>query len=336
MRIAALMRAVLTLTLAWAVPAQHAAAEVDDFKVAQQFGIGYLPLTVMQEMKLIEKHLQTAGLGGTKVSWTTLGAGASMNDALLSGSLHIASGGVPPFLFLWARTHDNLKVKAVAALCSMPLLLVTSNPKVKTIRDFTQKDRISIAGAGSSVQTIVLQMAAAQAFGDSSYGKLNSLLVNLPHPTGLQALLSGKEIDAYMSSPPFQYQALQKPGIHIVLNSYDVMKGPATFLVAWTTSKFHDENPKTYAAFWTAYQEAVQFINGNKRAAAEIYVKATKDKSGVDAILKMLNDPEIKITTTPENIMKYHDFMNKVGTLKQKASSWKDLFFPEAHNLSGS
>ncbi len=121
-----------------------------------------------------------------------------------------------------------------------------------------------------------------------------------------------------------------------ILNSYDISGGPATFLVAWATSKFRDENPKTYQAFFNAYKEATDFINANKRAAAEIYVKETKDKSGVDAILKMLNDPEIRITMTPEQTLPIADFMSKTGTLKGKAASWKDLYFPELHNLPGS
>lgn len=328
--------ALLTLAIGFGGAPPGAAAEVSELKVALQFGIGYLPLAIMKHNKLIEKHLQAAGMPETRVTWSRLGAGAPMNDALLSGSLHIASGGVPPFLFLWGRTVDTLKVKAVAALCSMPMFLVTRNPNVKSIRDLTDKDRISVAGAGSSIQTIVLQMAAAREFGEANYNRLGTLLVNLPHPEGLATLLSGKEVTAYISSPPFQYQALEKPGIRKVLSSYDVMGGPATFLVVWTTSKFREDNPRTYRAFFNAFKEATDFVNANKRAAAEIYVKESGDKGGVDAIAKMLNDPEIKITLAPENVMKYLEFMNKVGTLKQKAGSWKDLFFPEAHNLPGS
>ena len=30
------------------------------------------------------------------------------------------------------------------------------------------------------------------------------------------------------------------------------------------------------------------------------------------------------------------EFMNKVGTIKPEAGSWKDLFFPEIHDASGS
>ncbi|MEK6591445.1 MAG: ABC transporter substrate-binding protein [Pseudomonadota bacterium] len=327
--------ALLMLAVGLGVPAPKAAAEVDEFRVALQYGIGYLPLAIMKQNQLIEKHLKTAGLN-TKVAWSRLASGQPMNDALLSGSLHVASGGVAPFLILWGRTHGNLNVKAVAALSSMPMYLVTNNPKVKTIRDFTENDRISMAGAGQSIQTLVLQMAAAREFGDANYNKFSTLYRNLSHPDGLIAFLSGQEITAYFSSPPFQYQALAKPGVHRVINSYDVTGGPATFLVAWATGKFRDENPKTFQAFVGAWKEAVDLINANKRNAAEIYVKESGDKSGVDTIEKMLNDPEIRITMTPENTMKFYEFMNKVGTVKPKATSWKDLYFPEVHNLPGS
>ena len=312
------------------------AAEVGEIKIAQQFGIGYLPLTIMKTNGLVEKHLKAAGLADTKVSWLVLASGQPMNDALLSGSLHVASGGVAPFLILWDRTRGTLNVKAVAALSSMPMYLVTNNPNVKSIRDFTDNDRISMAGAGQSIQTIVLQMAAAKEFGDANFNKFSTLYRNLSHPDGLAAFLSGKEITAYFSSPPFQYQALEKPGVRRILNSYDISGGPATFLVAWATGKFRDENPKTYQAFFNAYKEATDFINANKRTAADVYVKETKDKSGVDAIEKMLNDPEIRITMTPEQTLPIEHFMNKTGTLKNKAASWKDLYFPELHNLPGS
>ncbi len=336
MKCRSLLTALFVLVLGLTAPVPGAAAEVGELKVALQYGIGYLPLAIMKQNNLIEKHLKAAGLSETKVNWLRLASGQPMNDALLSGSLDIASGGVPPFLILWGRTQGTLNVKAVAALSSMPMFLVTNNPKVKTIRDFTENDRISMAGAGTSIQTIVLQMATAREFGDANYNKFNTLFRNLSHPDGLAAFLSGKEITAYFSSPPFQYQALEKPGVRRILHSYEVMGGPATFLVAWSTARFRDENPKTYQAFFNAYKEATGFINANKRAAAEIYVKESRDKSGVAAIEQMLNDPEIKVTMVPENTMKFVEFMNKVGTLKPKAASWKDLFFPEAHSLPGS
>lgn len=328
--------AAVTCGLATALAAQSAAAEVDEVKVAVGFGIGYLPLTVMEQNKLVEKHLKSAGLPETKVSWSQAGAGAVMNDAIIAGKLHFAAGGIPPFLILWDKTKTNVQAKGVAALISMPIYLNTRNPNVKTIRDFTDKDRIAVAGAGSSVHTITLQMAAAEAFGAKDYNKLSTLMVNLSHPDGMAAMMSGGEINSHFTSPPFQYQELRTPGVRRVLSSYDVMGGRNSALMVWSTSKFRESNPKSYGAFLAALKEATEWINADKKRAAELYVQATKSKESADEIEKFLKDSEVAVTLTPEKTMKFMNFQHGVGSLKNKAATWKDLFFPEVHNLPGS
>jgi NitT/TauT family transport system substrate-binding protein len=188
-----------------------------------------------------------------------------------------------------------------------------------------------------SIQAVTLQMAAEKEFGEGQQNKLDSLTVTMAHPDGQAALLSpASEITAHFSSPPFQYQQLEKPGIHTVLDSYEVLNGPATFNLVWTTAKFQKENPKLYDAFVKALDEAIAMINSDKRAAAEAYLRLSRDKDKVEDILAMLNDPKIIFTTTPQNVMKYVNFMSKVGSIKVRPESWKDLFFPNVHVLSGS
>ena len=326
----------IAFAAALAVAASAARAEMAEIKVAQQYGIGYLPLMIMEEQKLIEKHAKAAGMD-VKVGWAKFAGGNVMNDALLSGSLQFASGGVGPLVTLWARTRGNLDVKAVAAINSMPLLLNTRNPAVKTIKDFTDKDRIALPAVKVSIQAVTLQMAAEKAFGEGQQNRLDALTVTLSHPDAQIALLSGAgEISAHFGSPPFQYQQLEKPGVHTVLNSYEVLGGPATFNLVWTTSKFRAENPALYDAFVKALDEATATINRDRKAAAETYLRLSKDKATVQDILAMLNDPGIVFTTTPQNVTKYTDFMFKTGTIKVKPESWKDLFFPNAHGLPGS
>jgi NitT/TauT family transport system substrate-binding protein len=315
---------------------QAARAELSEIHVAQQYGIGYLPLMIMEEQKLIEKYAKATGID-VSVSWAKFAGGNVMNDALLSNSLQFASGGVGPFLTLWARTRGNLDVKAISAINSMPLFLNTRNPAVKTIRDFRETDKIALPAVKVSIQAITLQMAAEKAFGEGQQNKLDSLTVTLSHPDAQVALLSGaSEITAHFGSPPFQYQQLKNPAIHTVLNSYDVLGGPATFNVVWTTSKFKNVNPKLYDAFAKALDEATALINRDRRSAAETYLRISRDKDSVQDIQAMLNDPAIVYTTTPQNVMKYVDFMLKIGAIKSKPDSWKDLFFPNAHNLPGS
>lgn len=313
-----------------------ARAELAEINVAQQYGISYLPLMIMEDQKLIEKHAKAAGVD-VKVGWAKFAGGNVMNDALLSGSLQFASGGVGPILTLWARTKGNLDVKAVGAINSMPLYLNTRNPNVKTLKDFTEKDKIALPAVKVSIQAVTLQMAAEKAFGPGQQNKLDPLTVSMSHPDAQAALLSGaSEIDAHFSSPPFQYQQLEKPGIRTVLNSYDVLGGPATFNVVWTSTKFRNENPRLYDAFVKAMEEATAIINRDKKAAAETYLRLSKDKDTVADIQKMLEDPNIVYTQTPQSIMKYADFMAKTGAIKVKPDSWKDVFFPNVHNLPGS
>ena len=314
-----------------------ARAELTEIRIAEQYGIGYLPLMLMEEQKLLEKHAKANGIPDLKVGWAKFAGGNVMNDALLSNSLQFASGGVAPFVTLWARTRGNLDVKAVGAIDSMPLYLNTRNPNVKSIKDFTDKDRIALPAAKVSIQAITLQMAAEKAFGGGQQGNLDPLTVTLSHPDAQIALLSGQsEITAHFGSPPFQYQQLKNPAIHTVLNSYDVLGGAATFNVVWTTSKFRTENPRIYDAFVKALDEAIAQINADRKAAAEAYLRISKDKDTVQDILAMLNDPAIVFTTTPQNVMKYVDFMLKTGLIKVKPESWKDLFFPNVQALPGS
>src|SRR5262249_5184167 len=232
-----------------AIAATEAVAEVAQIRAAQQFGLSYLALMIMEDSKLVEKHAKAAGLGDVKVTWAKLGGPGAMNDALRSGGLDFATGGVPSLITLWSKTRGTgNEVRGVAALNSMPVNLVTSNPNVKSIRDFTDRDKIAVTTVKVSTQALLLQMAAAKEFGDQNYAKLDPLTVSLPNPDAMTALLSGGgTITAHFSSPPFQYQEVAKPGIRTILNNYEILGGPATFNLVWSTTRFRDANPKSYA-----------------------------------------------------------------------------------------
>ncbi len=112
-------------------------AEVSEVNFMMQPGIGYLQLIVMKNQNLIEKNLAKVGLGNTKINWTKLGSGSAANDALLSGQLDFASGGIGPGFILWDRTNGNINVKGVSALSSLPNLLLTNNPAISNRQLYT-------------------------------------------------------------------------------------------------------------------------------------------------------------------------------------------------------
>jgi ABC-type nitrate/sulfonate/bicarbonate transport system substrate-binding protein len=318
--------------------ATEAAAQVPEIRFARQFSMGYLQFNLMEKHQLLEKHAKAAGIPEVKVVWATFNSPAAMNDALLSGSVDIVSGGVPGLLTIWARTQGTPNaVKGVAAFSSQPILLNTRNPKVKSITDFTEEDKIAVPAVKISVQAMMLQMAAAKQWGQANYAKLDPLTVGMSPPDSTIALLSGSgDITSVFSVPPFQFQQLEKEGIHTVLNSYDVFGGPHTFTVAWTTSQFRDKNPALYKALIAAFTEATDMLNKDVKEAAELWIANVKSKLTVEKVAAIAAGKQVKWTMVPESTVKYADFMHSVGTIKVKPASWKDLFFPEVHGLPGS
>src|SRR5919199_6732173 len=128
-------------------------------------------------------------------------------------------------------------------------------------------------------------MAAAKAFGDDKYDALDRLTVSLSHPDGMAALLSGRtEITAHFTGPPFYELELRHPGIRQVVHSYDLLGGRTTSTLVWAAARFRAENPKTFAAFFAALEEATGWINADNRAAAELYVRLSRSKESVDSV----------------------------------------------------
>ena len=321
---------------AFLLPAAGTQAQTKTVRLAKQFGISYLPLTIMEQKQLLEAHGKRLGID-LKTEWVVFTSGAPMNEAIISGNLDFASGGVGPALTIWGKTRANLGVKGVAALNSMPLYLNTINPNVKTIKDFTDKDRIALPAVKVSIQAITLQMAAEKTFGPGQHGKLDALTASLGHPDGLAAMMSGKsEITAHFTSAPFMYQELDDSRVRKVLDSYEVLGGPHTFNVVWATTKFYDENPKVIEAFVAALDEAMKQIAANPAEAAAVWVKAENSKLSAAYIEKLVRLPENEWTMVPKKIMDYAEFMSRIGMLSPKPASWRDMFFPATHKLSGS
>jgi NitT/TauT family transport system substrate-binding protein len=303
-------------------------------RIGKQFGIAYLPLTIMEHKKVLEEHGRRRGLD-LKAEWMRFGSGARVNEAILSGSLDLGSGGIGPLLTIWGKTRGNIGIKGVAALSSMPLYLNTINPNVKSIRDFSDNERIALPAVKTSIQAITLQMAAEQTFGPGQHGKLDHLTVSLSHPEGMAAMLvSRSDITAHFTSAPFIYQELEDTRVEKVLSSYDVLGGPHTFTVVWATTKFANAHRKVLEAFVAALDDVMQQIARDPAAAAALWVRAENSKLSPDYVRWLIRLNEW--TMVPKKIMPYADFMHRTGILPVKPANWQEVFFPDTHNLEGS
>src|SRR5215217_7542561 len=277
-------------------------AEANKLRVAKQYGLGYLQFMVMEDQKLIEKNAKAAGLGDVTVDWGTFRSSDVMNDALISRNLDFACLGLPGLITIWSKTRGNYDVRGASGLNVLPLILNVRDPAIQSLKDFKDEHRIALPAVKVSMQAIILQMAAAKEF-----------------------------VNANFSSSPFQYRQQKQAGIRQMFTSEEVLGGPVSFNMVATTAKFRDENPKLYKSFLSALQEATDFINKDKGAAAEIYLKLSSDKTPKEEIVELMSKPGVRFTTEPFGLDKFAEFMAKTGSLKNPPKDWRaEMLFPEA------
>lgn len=331
------VRGLAAAALALSLFTAPAGAQSNEVKLSRGFGITYLPIYVMQHEQLLEKHLAAAGLKDHKVNYVLIDGAPQVNDALLAGAMDIASNGMPAFVTMWSRTKGTPNaVVGVSGLSGMPLYLNTLNPNIKSLKDFTDKDRIAVTGIRTGLGAVILQMEVAKEFGIENYNKLDGLTVNMLHPDAYQVIQAGKtEVNTHMASPPFAFLELKLPGVHRVTNSVDTL-GKIHVMATYASQKYVDANPKVIEAFLAARDEATALIAKDAKRAAGSYIALTKVKTTLDEIAEMVVHPDMNFDATPNGSMQWADFLHKIGTIKHRPADWKEMFVTPMAKRSGS
>jgi NitT/TauT family transport system substrate-binding protein len=329
----ALAALMITLAVGWLMTATaHAQGKI---RIAQQFGLSYLPLHVALELKLIEKHAEALGEADAVVEVVRLASGAAVNDAIVSGSIDVAMAGLTVLLNL----HDKSAgaVKGMMAIADSPIYFNTTDPRIQSVKDFQDTDRIAMTAGKGTQHAVILQMAAASAFGWDSREKLDSLAVGISHPDGVIGLLSGGGgFRTHATTVPFIQMELADPKVRTLFSSYDVIGSRHTLIVAYSPARWRKEQPKLYQATFAALSEAMEIIRKDTRAAAELFLRHEPSKLSLETIHGIIADDKmLYCTPTPTGVMAYSDHMARSGQLKTKLTSWKDAFFDNVHAMPG-
>lgn len=265
---------VLTAVVALAVLSGCQAQETDDqtvatqekLKIARQYGLAYAPLTIMEEMKLIEKHAPDLS-----VEWVQLGNTAAIREAILTDELDIGFMGIPPYLI---GVENGMEWEIFTGLSRAPLGLMTNQDDINAISDINEDDRIALPQPGS-IQHILLTMAAKRELGDAK--AFDSQLVSLKHPDGVQMLVANSDITMHFTSPPFVFQEKEE-GMKEVISGDEAFGGPFTFIVG-TLREEMTESEETVNAVKAALKESMSFMVDNREKTVEILSGAY----GIDA-----------------------------------------------------
>jgi NitT/TauT family transport system substrate-binding protein len=306
-------------------------------KFVQQRGLLYIPVDVMVNGGVLQAEATKLGLGKVEASAAALSGPGPILDALLSGAADYGTAALPSLLTIWEKTRGSAnEVRAVGTVSNGAMTLYTINPNIKTLADFTDKDRIAVPTVKLSFNAMMLQMAAEQLWNDPH--RLDHLTVSLGHPDAVTALSAGygkATITAHIGVQPFTDRGLKAPGAHVITDSRKVFGGSLTQIVLLATKQTRDKNPELFKAVAAALNEAIKQANADKRAAAQLWKDVHKAPDSVEDLVAQLDDPGFEFTTRPQRIGHFTAFLNRIGTMKTKVGSWQELFWETAHNQQG-
>lgn len=329
-----LLFAAAMLALGLGFPAARAETTLS---ITRQPGIIYLPTQILEKQKLVEKHAARLGIADLKVNWITFSGGGAATDALLSGGVDVLNTGAGNLLLLWDRTKGG--VKGIIATAALPVALITREARIQSLKDFNATDKIAVPTVKVSTQAILLQMAAAKAFGDDQWARLDPNTVQLGHPDAVVALMNPQhEVTSHFAAPPFSFYELKNvKGAHALLQSKDIIPEGLTQAQFFTTTKYAEANPKVIEALKAATIEALAFLHAKPEEAVEIFREISNDKTPVPELLELLKQPGMMdYNAGPQGTMAVARHLFSIGTLKSKPESWKDYYLPTSHDLKGS
>jgi len=320
----------LAALLALSAALVPASAE-EPVRIGIGFGLAFLPVYLCEDLKLIEKHGKAVRLD-LKPSYQRFFGAGPLQDAIGAGTIDMGPFGTAPLLVAWEKASGTPRqILAVSGITTLPLVLLTNQPKVQTIADFKPADRIAVP-TSSSPQMYLLQMQSEKIFGQ--YDRLRSQIIVRSHADAVAALVAGTDrVAGYFSSAPYTQIALANGRVRKVLSSADVIGGKASFLIMGAGRGYVAAHPQMAQVVVEAMDEAAHIIRENPRRAAEVYLAHEPSKTlDVAAVAAVLDDIKDEFGSAVHGVQAFADFMGRHGELKTPPQSWKEIVAPALLN----
>ncbi|MGH3383374.1 MAG: ABC transporter substrate-binding protein [Nocardioidaceae bacterium] len=282
----------------------------DKVAIAYQPGLGYASLLIAKQEKILEDALPEV-----KITWQKMNSGSAIRDGIIGDNLHVGAGGIGPFL---VGLDAGVDWKVISGLNNMSLYLNAMDPKIKSLEDLKGAGNIAMP-APDSIQSVVLRKGAEEQLGDAK--ALDSQIVSMGHPDGVQALIGG-QLAAHLTSPPFQAQEIDE-GASKLLESYDLF-GEHTFNSVFTKTEFAECNPEVIDAIVTAIADANDMLTNKPDEAAPIL----SEEMGLpaDQVLEQITADDVSFVNTPSGFGTFAKFMKSIGMIKAVPET-EDMFY---------
>jgi len=307
------------------------ASAQEPVRIGIGFGLAFLPVYLCQDLKLIEKHGKAAHLD-LKASYQRFFGAGPLQDAIAAGAIDMGPFGTAPLLAAWEKASGTPRqIVAVSGITTLPAVLLTNQPNVRTIADFRPADRIAVP-TSSSPQMYLLQMQSEKIFGQ--YDRLRDQIVIRSHNDAVAALIAATDrLAGYFSSAPYTQIALADGRVRKVLSSSDVIGGKASFLIMGASRGYVAAHPQIPQVVVEAMDEAAHIIRDNPRRAAEVYLTYEPSKTlDVAAVAAMLDGIKDEFGSAVHGVQAFADFMGRHGELRTPPRSWKEIVAPALLN----
>ncbi len=274
--------------------------------IAYQGGIGYAPVHILEAKNLIEKNYD----GEVEVTFQKLDSGADINTGIIGGTIDIGCMGVGPAI---SAVSSGVPAKILTNLCSQSHGLMTSDKNIKTLSDI-KDEQIALVNIGS-FQHILLAMAAEKELGDAH--ALDKNIVKMAHAEGFAAL-EGGTVKLHLTSSPFINRERENEKYTEIKAVNEIWPDGNSFLVALCNTKIQKENPELFETISKAFEQAIEFINTDKKGAAEIVAKYLEQDT--ETTLADLSDKSSSFFGELKGVGDVADFMFKAGFIETKVN----------------
>jgi len=277
----------------------------DTLVIAEQYGLAYAPLQIMQKKGFLEEALGES----VEIQWVKMGNTTAIREAMLAEGLDIGFMGIPPFLI---GIDQGMPWKIMNGLSESPLGLVTNDPDIETLGDLIDAGKIALPQPGS-IQHILLSMSAENTFMESNI--FDHQLISMNHPDGYQALLVDDTVVAHYTAPPYLFYELEDENMRLLTSGKEGMNGSFTFIVGVCQETFY-ENTGQYAAFQEALDASIAFIYDHPEEALDVLSEAYMlDR---EILRRYLFHDEMIFTKELNGVTRFIDFMYKQDYLNNQ------------------
>jgi len=278
--------------------------EAKTVTIAYQGGIGYAPVHIMEERKLIEEYYD----GEISVRFVKLDSGAAINEGIIGGTIDVGCMGLAPAV---SGVAAGIPYKAISNLCSQSHGLMSNDAGIARLSDITSENKIALVNTGS-IQHILLAMAAEKALGDPH--ALDNSIQAMSHAEGMASLESGT-VALHLTSSPFIYQERDSGKYTELAEISEVWPSGNTFLLAMASTKL-EKDAKLFEAVSKAFAKAIEFINDNREETAKIEAKYLS--LDLDTVNGYLSQPDCQFFPELRGAQAMAEFMHRAGFIENQ------------------